>query len=418
MSNSNAEFVLVTQGTRGDILPILSLARSLRRGYPLARITVLANSNWRPLCLEDGLEFMEICPEDPAQDVRQRSKFIKLNVYQAFNNSLEILSSLVAAGRRLIVFSILAMRGVDVAAELYSFRSIKICLQPFTLYSEDSPSFPNCTMQVPHLDRALCRNVSGLVTQTNLNTGPYFSMYNRFRVKQGLGKLASLHTSSHQHSELLCFFPEWFAKPPADWPQNVRCVGFPPPAKVDIDDTGARAFIKANPKPIIFSPGTGVADSTKQFEAVIQASKFLARPLLVVISKTDATSTILRHKDSTEIFFSKMVNLNEILSDASVFIHHGGIGSVANAVRAGTPQVVKPDRFDQPDNARRVENLGLGVMVEPKQFNVSMIVETLTNGLDRKISRQALDGVKSDTKLRDAYLFDLSIQNVIDENSK
>jgi UDP:flavonoid glycosyltransferase YjiC (YdhE family) len=41
-------------------------------------------------------------------------------------------------------------------------------------------------------------------------------------------------------------------------------------------------------------------------------------------------------------------------------IHHGGIGSTAEALRAGRPQLVTPFGNDQFFNARRIASLGVG----------------------------------------------------------
>ena len=44
---------------------------------------------------------------------------------------------------------------------------------------------------------------------------------------------------------------------------------------------------------------------------------------------------------------------------AAVNIHHGGIGTSAQALRAGLPQLVRPQAYDQFDNARRLIDLGV-----------------------------------------------------------
>jgi rhamnosyltransferase subunit B len=41
-------------------------------------------------------------------------------------------------------------------------------------------------------------------------------------------------------------------------------------------------------------------------------------------------------------------------------VHHGGIGTCAQALRAGVPQLVWPQAYDQFDNALRIEALGAG----------------------------------------------------------
>ncbi|MEV5544410.1 nucleotide disphospho-sugar-binding domain-containing protein [Saccharopolyspora shandongensis] len=42
-------------------------------------------------------------------------------------------------------------------------------------------------------------------------------------------------------------------------------------------------------------------------------------------------------------------------------VHHGGAGTTTTAARAGIPQVVLPQHYDQHYWARRVDKLGIGV---------------------------------------------------------
>ena len=54
-----------------------------------------------------------------------------------------------------------------------------------------------------------------------------------------------------------------------------------------------------------------------------------------------------------------------MLPRAAAIAHHGGIGTAAEALRAGCPQLVMPMTFDQPDNAVRLERLGVGRTLWP-----------------------------------------------------
>jgi UDP:flavonoid glycosyltransferase YjiC (YdhE family) len=50
-----------------------------------------------------------------------------------------------------------------------------------------------------------------------------------------------------------------------------------------------------------------------------------------------------------------------------VILHSGGIGTTAQALRSGRPQVIVPFAFDQFDNAERVERLGCGVALSRRK---------------------------------------------------
>jgi UDP:flavonoid glycosyltransferase YjiC (YdhE family) len=62
------------------------------------------------------------------------------------------------------------------------------------------------------------------------------------------------------------------------------------------------------------------------------------------------------------------VPFSQVLPRAAAFVHHGGIGSCAQGLAAGVPQVVMPMAHDQPDNADRLRRLGVSRTLPPKHF--------------------------------------------------
>src|ERR1700748_1110735 len=57
------------------------------------------------------------------------------------------------------------------------------------------------------------------------------------------------------------------------------------------------------------------------------------------------------------------VPLRALLPRSAALVHHGGIGTTAEALRAGVPQVIVPLAYDQFDNAARVRALAAGASV-------------------------------------------------------
>ena len=53
-----------------------------------------------------------------------------------------------------------------------------------------------------------------------------------------------------------------------------------------------------------------------------------------------------------------------VLKQASLFITHGGMNSVSEAMVHGVPMLVIPFVFDQPVNARQVEKPGVGKVLD------------------------------------------------------
>ena len=62
-------------------------------------------------------------------------------------------------------------------------------------------------------------------------------------------------------------------------------------------------------------------------------------------------------------------------------VHHGGIGTTAQALAAGTPQLVLPLAWDQPDNAARVRRLGAGSSLGARQRSAAPLAAALAEQL-------------------------------------
>ena len=65
-----------------------------------------------------------------------------------------------------------------------------------------------------------------------------------------------------------------------------------------------------------------------------------------------------------------------VLKQSSLFITHGGMNSVSEAMAEGVPMIVLPFVSDQPVNARQVARLGLGKVLDPKTLTSAQLRST------------------------------------------
>ena len=77
------------------------------------------------------------------------------------------------------------------------------------------------------------------------------------------------------------------------------------------------------------------------------------------------------------IFWQDYVPLRSLLPRVAALVHHGGIGTTAEALRAGTPQLVVPLAHDQFDNAARVRRLGAGASLRITKLNAERLTQAL-----------------------------------------
>jgi UDP:flavonoid glycosyltransferase YjiC (YdhE family) len=91
---------------------------------------------------------------------------------------------------------------------------------------------------------------------------------------------------------------------------------------------------------------------------------------------------------------------SEVFSRAACVVHHGGLGTSAQAMRAGVPQLVMPLAYDQADNAARMRRLGVAKVLFPRRFHAAAVARHLMailadDGITqsaRKVAEMAKDG--------------------------
>ena len=77
----------------------------------------------------------------------------------------------------------------------------------------------------------------------------------------------------------------------------------------------------------------------------------------------------------------RWVPQQDVLAHAAAAVVHGGSGSTLGAVAAGVPLAVVPLFADQPENARRVAEVGAGLAVEPNREDPGATVGALRDAL-------------------------------------
>ena len=68
---------------------------------------------------------------------------------------------------------------------------------------------------------------------------------------------------------------------------------------------------------------------------------------------------------------------SQVFPRAAAVVHQAGIGTLAQALAAGRPQLIVPVAFDQPDNARRAQNLGAARVLPFKQVTTQALTTQL-----------------------------------------
>jgi vancomycin aglycone glucosyltransferase len=93
------------------------------------------------------------------------------------------------------------------------------------------------------------------------------------------------------------------------------------------------------------------------------------------------------------------VNQQALFRRVAAVVHHGGAGTTTAAARAGVPQVVVPQGYDQPYWAQRVRDLGIGTTHAPGAPTAESLAAALAAALRPEVAMRA--GVFADLVLDD-----------------
>jgi UDP:flavonoid glycosyltransferase YjiC (YdhE family) len=172
-------------------------------------------------------------------------------------------------------------------------------------------------------------------------------------------------------------FPEWFGPPQADWPTNTVLTGFPldngerPPLPRQLAE-----FIEAGPAPVAFSVGTandGRTMARNFFETSIAACRLAGtRGILISHFFYQIPKPL-----PADIMHVEYVSYDALLPKLGALVHHGGIGTLSQALRAGVPQLIRPIAYDQFDNSSRAVQLGVARELLPEQYSAHAAADAL-----------------------------------------
>jgi rhamnosyltransferase subunit B len=388
--NLKREIVLCTLGTQGDISPFLAIGSALvARGH---RVTILSNAHWRDQATACGAGFAAIAPRDPSQSGRDNFAFFHSNVVPSFHESFRYIEQRVTLGVDVVVVFKAGMLGAQCAAEKLGLRHIKVALQPSAIRSVQRPAWPLTRLAQGRWGALARSTLIPLIYRSTELLGRYRRVTNTYRRAHGL-RPVRLGETNRTEDVLMLLCPQWFAMPQSDWPTNCRFAGFAftPSGELDAE---LRDFIAKRGPPLVFTPGTGVTDTQSFFRMASEVCRALAAPGIFL------SAGIHEQWLAANILCRRYVDLGALLPHARLLVHHGGIGTTAQALRAAVPQIVMPMAFDQPDNAMRIAALRLGGVVLSHRVADAAIVDLCRATLADQILRDRLAIAARDIRTR------------------
>ena len=390
--------LLCSLGSHGDIHPYVALGRELlRRGHV---VTFATSSCYRDLIEGHGIAFTPIRPESPHNDRAAMARImdarkgpktvIKQIVMPAFRDTFQDL--LKPAARADVLVSHVLTHAVPVLAEKLGKPWASTVLSPMVFFSAHDVPVLSPLPSLAKL-RALGPGFNGwLFRQLKKVSRSWSHPVAELRRELGLPPGRDpLWDGQHSPYLVLAMFSPRFGAPQPDWPPNVHVTGFPfldapgEPLEAELE-----RFVGAGEKPIVFALGSSAVRVAGDFFSVAaQATRRLNRRAVLVAGSAAAALKAELPSTTTTV---EWASYSGLFARAAAVVHQGGVGTTAQALRAGVPQLVVPFAHDQFDNAERVRRLGCGRILRRARYSEN----SLTRELDTLLSSAGIAAAAND----------------------
>lgn len=380
--------IVTAPGSLGDVNPMLAIARELQHAGH--NVLFLAAERYLALADRAGLRTRMLVTEEQFQRLagnphmwhpRHGAKLIFEEAVQHFlEPHYRWLEATCQPDKTLLVSHVLDFAGRVYRDRYPQTRFVSVLPAPALLRSSHSPprlsSFfwerwiPRAALPLLYYCADLwVDNIAG-------------AQINGLRNSLGLAPVRRLLDHWWWSPDLvLCLFPDWFSIDSSDLMPQMQLIGFPLADSADVVAPEVKQQLATlltsfqQEPPIVFAPGTAHEHARAFLQCAADTCHQLKVPGILISSNATQVPAHLPPR----VVAAKYLPFSQLLPKARAIVHHGGVGTTSQALRAGTPQVVLPMAFDQFDNAERVAGLGCGSWLPMRKQSSARLVAHLRN---------------------------------------
>ncbi len=386
-----ARIILNTFGSFGDLHPYLAIAIELqRRGH---ECVVATAEVYRQKVTAEGVGFAQVRP-DVGELLHQPELIQKLwhptrgtiyllrdYILPQVENSFTDLDR-ACVGADLLLTHAAAYAGPIVAA-VRKIPWLSVALQPAIFFSAYDPAVVAMAPWTRHLYKLGRWTFAAMRKAADRETRRWARPVFALRKKLGVANTDNpVMDGVFSPRGTLTLLSRAFAEPQPDWPVNSAPTGFVFYDKrgfgaagwgaVGCSD-GLQKFLAAGPPPILFTLGSSAVTHPGTFyEESAKAAEILGQRAILLTGLPSKPGTNLIHVEEYAPY-------SAIMPLVSAVVHQGGIGTVAQTLRAGKPMLVVPWAHDQPDNGYRLQRMGVGKVLPRNQYTGVSAAQALKN---------------------------------------
>ena len=381
--------VLSNIGTYGDTNPLIALALELkRRGH----VPVMALPNvYRPKIEPLGLEFHAIRPDiDPTNNVLVEMVYdIKHGTEHGLRDFLfptlrQTYADLLDAATKPVRADLLLMGELNYAgpivAEVTGIPWASYVLAPLSFFSAFDPPVLPPYPKLARADKAVPGFGRVIKRVARFTTRKWPEPIYELRKELGLARGANpLFDAKHSPQLVLALFSRVLGEPQKDWPPNTLVAGF---CYYDADAGNAalpphlEKFVAAGASPVVFTLGSAAVLAAGDFYEVSAKAALALGIRAVLLIGTDPRNRPQRELPDS-ICVAEYAPYSALFSRASLVVHQGGVGTVAQCLHAGKLMLIMPYSHDQPDNARRMKRLQVARVIQKSSYTPRKVAHKL-----------------------------------------
>ncbi len=385
-------FLMMPVGSSGDVHPYLGLGRELRqRGHD---VTLLAGEPFDQAARALDLEFISIWDSRSYEEVTRNPDLwntrkglaVVLGIVSKYiREAYALIGQHYQPGRTVLVGHTLSY-ALRVFEEVHHAPAATIQLAPLALRSNYDQFVAPPGIDLSRLP-VWAKRILWWLSDYLFIDPMIVPELNRFRHELGLLPVHRVFKQwLNSPQAIIGLFPEWFGPRQPDWPPQLHLTSFPLYDEADVQplSESLEHFLNRGEPPIVFTAGTGNAQAGRFFAVAAQSVALLGKRALLLTR----TTSLIPPSLPNSIHHVPYAPFSLLLPRCAAIVHHGGIGTCAQSLAAGIPQLISPLNFDQPDNARRIQRLGAGKMLMKYLFTPRRVATELKHLLEDKRTKK------------------------------
>lgn len=376
--------VFLTLGTRGDVQPYVALGKALIKSGQEA--VVCTGKSFQGFVEQHGvsfypaeIDFMEILktPEGKAMfhgggNLLKMKRFLKEVIMPGYQRTMnDFLEA--SKDADLIIYHPKALAATDIA----EFRKIPcICMPPVPIIVPIS-EFPSMAISASKNFGPTWNRLTYKISAFGLAS--FMKMINQFRreeLKLPKRKVTENYLDINGKSIPVVYpISASLFQDVTSWKDKVYLPGF---FYLDNEeetlDEKIQNFLSKGTKPIVISFSSMPLKEPNGFLEMIKK----------VVDKTGERVILITGSSGIEVMESDNILMVQQISHRLIFpvakgiIHHGGIGTVAEALRSGRPQLIIPFSVDQPFWAQRLYKQGYALKpIRENELTLDLFMEVI-----------------------------------------